>query len=468
MTYNTSTIRELRIGLRLSQKELARKLGMPTNQLSRLERGFDPLSEDTKFKIADVLEIAPSRLRSIDAPLCGEGYVTSQPKEFQIIERSRKLKPTKLAVIDLFCGVGGFSAGFDTHSEFQVSLGIDLLGDRLKTFSTNHPSAAALGSDIRTVTADQIFDNSPPPFVVVGGPPCQGFSSLRPFRNVEWADPRNNLGEEFIRIVSVLKPSWVVFENVVGLVTYNKGETLRAIQIALADLGYRIDTFILNAANFGLPQARERLFVVGNSHGKKFQRPIPTHFFEGRSMAGKSDLLIVADSGLFGDDLRPAVTFDDATSDLPELQAGQAASSYRQDSNVTDYQGKLRSKSGVLTLHEATNHSADMLEIIRHSGKNIHALPAGMVTSGFSSCYSRLDGDKPSTTITVNFVHPASNRCIHPTQNRALTPREGARLQSFHDDFVFAGSRSQIVKQIGNAVPPLLGGIIAHQILRSE
>jgi DNA (cytosine-5)-methyltransferase 1 len=107
-----------------------------------------------------------------------------------------------------------------------------------------------------------------------------------------------------------------------------------------------------------------------------------------------------------------------------------------------------------------------MMEIIKHSGKNISCIPRHLITSGFSSCYSRLDGDKPSVTITVNFVHPASNRCIHPICDRALTPREGARLQSFDDDFLFSGNRSQVVKQIGNAVPPLLGRAIGEALAK--
>ncbi|MFK8333370.1 DNA cytosine methyltransferase, partial [Pseudomonas sp. BJa5] len=102
----------------------------------------------------------------------------------------------------------------------------------------------------------------------------------------------------------------------------------------------------------------------------------------------------------------------------------------------------------------------------KYSGKNINCIPKGMVTSGFSSCYSRLEADEPALTSRVNFVHPASNRCIHPVQNRALTPREGARLQSFDDAYLFCGNRSQITKQIGNAGPPLLGKAIAGSIAK--
>lgn len=109
-----------------------------------------------------------------------------------------------------------------------------------------------------------------------------------------------------------------------------------------------------------------------------------------------------------------------------------------------------------------------MMEIIRHSGPNISSIPPHLITSGFSSCYSRLAADEPAPTITVNFVHPASNKCIHPTQDRALTLREGARLQSFDDSFLFApADRTKIAKQIGNAVPPLLGQVLGQALARS-
>ena len=131
---------------------------------------------------------------------------------------------------------------------------------------------------------------------------------------------------------------------------------------------------------------------------------------------------------------------------------------------MTDYQRRMRGGCKELTLHEATRHSEKMLEIIRSAGLNRNSLPEGMTSSGFSSTYSRLEAAQPSTTLTVNFVHPASNRCIHPEQDRALSPREGARIQSFPDSFSFFGTRSQIVKQIGNAVPPILGTIFGHSI----
>ena len=153
--------------------------------------------------------------------------------------------------------------------------------------------------------------------------------------------------------------------------------------------------------------------------------------------------------------------------DLPPLKSGQSIRMYDDDVRMTDYERSMRGHETRLSLHEATQHSAKMLNIIKHAGHNIHALPAGLVRSGFSSCYSRLEPNLPAVTLTVNFVHPASNKCIHPHQDRALTPREGARLQGFPDAFEFVGNRAQVVKQIGNAVPPLLGRVIAEALISS-
>jgi DNA (cytosine-5)-methyltransferase 1 len=204
--------------------------------------------------------------------------------------------------------------------------------------------------------------------------------------------------------------------------------------------------------------------VVGNRIGAEFAWPTPTHHLEWRSMAGRRPEVLRVDP-LFDGLLPPAVTLMDAIGDLPPVAAGKQASSYPTPiERLTGYQHAIRGGARHLSWHRATRHSEKMLEIIRHAGSSIAALPPGLVTSGFSSCYSRLDADRPSTTITVNFVHPSSNRCIHPHQDRALTPREGARLQSFPDDFEFHGTTAQVVKQIGNAVPPLLGQVIAEQL----
>jgi DNA (cytosine-5)-methyltransferase 1 len=446
--------------------------GISINRLMKIERGLSTPEEKDLKSLSDALGVSRTQLSSIKAPIkareCGEGYVTSRPSGVGRRERRSAIKQSLRPVLDLFCGVGGFSFGFEMTGQFQVTGGIDLLSDRLDTFSTNHGAAVAIGKDIRAVSVHEILADVPDPFVIVGGPPCQGFSSLRPFRNVEWNDPRNNLAEEFVRIVAQLKPEWVVFENVVGLLTHQNAKTLKAVVEAFQEVGYRTSVRVLNAAFYGLPQKRERLIIVGNRKGKAFKWPIPTHWFEHRSMAGQGDLLIKPETGLFSTQLPNAVTVAEAIGDLPAVLSGERKTKYDNKLKSSAYSRFIRNEAQDLQLHEATNHSQQMLEIIRHAGLNINALPAGMVTSGFSSCYSRLSADEPSTTITVNFVHPASNRCIHPIQDRALTPREGARIQGFFDTFQFRGTRSQIVKQIGNAVPPLLGHVIAQSLLESD
>ena len=469
----TLDIRSARQLSRMRQRDLAAATGISVRELMKLERGLVSPSEKVLRQISnslgmDVDRITVGQNKLFENPVTGEGYVTARPESTQIIPRSKPLDRTKKPVIDLFCGVGGLSYGFETHEEFQVVAGVDLLGDRLQTFSRNHGTANAYGQNINTISTDVLDSENPRPFTIVGGPPCQGFSSIRPFRNIEQNDPRNNLAEEFCRIVNDLQPEWLVFENVVGLLTHDRGKTFQAIVEAFEEIGYRTSANVLNAAYYGLPQCRERLIIVGSRKGKSFNWPQPTHLCEHRSMAGRQEFVLKPLSGLFTQDLPPAITIDESIHDLPQIAAGKKATTYQDDIEPTDYEFFIRNGAQQLTMHEATAHSPRMLDIIRQSGANIYALPEGLVKSGFSSCYSRLNGAEPSVTLTVNFVHPASNRCIHPYQDRALTPREGARLQGFLDTFEFIGTRSQIVKQIGNAVPPLLGRVIAQAILNSD
>ncbi len=470
MGLDIRSVRQLR-GMR--QRDLAAAAGITVHELMKIERGLIVPPELLLRRLSNCLEMDLNQLMASQSelfknPLTGEGYVTARPQATQTIPRKKVPQRGIKPVFDLFCGVGGFSFGFEVTRAYQVVAGIDLLGDRLQTFSRNHVRANAYGQDIRAIAIDTLDDENPRPFVIVGGPPCQGFSSIRPFRNIEKSDPRNNLAEAFCRIVYALQPEWVVFENVVGLLTYRNSHIFKAIIGAFEEVGYRTSAKVLNAAYYGLPQCRERLIVVGSRKGKLFKWPKPTHWCEHRSMAGRQDLVLKPDEGLFAQELQPAVTIDEAIHDLPSVKAGEIATNYRDNIESTPYEAFIRNGAQWLTLHEATAHSPRMLEIIRQAGTNIYALPKGTVTSGFSSCYSRLSGDEPSVTLTVNFVHPASNRCIHPYQHRALTPREGARLQSFFDTFEFSGTRSQIVKQIGNAVPPLLGRVIAEAILESD
>lgn len=376
-----------------------------------------------------------------------------------------------MKILDLFCGTGGFSKGFEKarNARYETVFGIDILPKSVETFQMNHKAALGVCGDIRKVRCEELsrrlkikrgeLD------LVIGGPPCQGFSSIRPFRSSNEDDPRNSLFEQFAGFVNWFRPRALVMENVVGLATHQSGQTIQQIEECFGGLGYDCQWRILNTATFGVPQRRERLILIGVQKGGKIAFPEPTHRNDGSTIGHKNKAkMLVAEEDLFSKtQFLPPVTVMDAIGDLPPIRSGEMASAYDRPAS-TSYQRERRNGSKELKLHFSTAHSTKMLEIIRHSGKNISSIPSHLISSGFSSCYSRLDGDATSVTITVNFVHPASNRCIHPVCDRALTPREGARIQSFDDDFEFAGNRSQIVKQIGNAVPPLLGRAIGEAL----
>lgn len=376
-----------------------------------------------------------------------------------------------MKIFDLFCGTGGFSKGFEKsrNADYETVFGIDLLPKSVETFRLNHPDATGLCEDIRKVRCEDLRSKLKirrgELGLIIGGPPCQGFSSIRPFRSASEDDPRNSLFEQFANFVNYFRPRALVLENVVGLATHQGGDIVSQIAECFTGLGYECDWRILNAANFGVPQRRERLILIGVEKGGKIVFPEPTHRTDGKTIGHKDrGKMIIGEEDLFTPrPLAPPVTVLDAIGDLPQIRSGQTATAYDRDP-FHSYQRDRRNGKRSLQLHFSTAHTPAMLEIIRHSGRNITSIPKHLITSGFSSCYSRLDGDMTSVTITVNFVHPASNRCIHPVCDRALTPREGARLQSFDDNFGFAGNRSQIVKQIGNAVPPLLGRAIGEAL----
>lgn len=382
----------------------------------------------------------------------------------------RQLSPP-MKVFDLFCGTGGFSKGFEKsrNADYEAVFGVDHLPNSVKTFRLNHARALGISDDIRKIRCEDVRNalklRRGELALIIGGPPCQGFSSIRPFRSSEVDDPRNSLFEQFANFVNCFRPRALVMENVVGLATHQGGRSIELIENCFRGLGYDCEWRILNAATFGVPQRRERLILIGVQKGGKIAFPEPSHLCDGSTIGhrNRAKMLLAEDDLFLTTKLESAVTVSEAIYDLPQIKSGETANQYER-SPSTSYQKDRRNGSKVLTMHESTSHSPKMLEIIRHSGKNISSIPKHLISSGFSSCYSRLDGDMTSVTITVNFVHPASNRCIHPKCDRALTPREGARLQSFDDDFQFAGNRSQVVKQIGNAVPPLLGRAIGEAL----
>ena len=464
-------IRALRLNRKIRQRDLAAQIGVTDHQIRQWERGltFPPSSifkSLAKFFDVSQTELEVAQRNFVTSVVPGEGYTTAQVQNARIEKPTTCLPPGRLRVLDLFCGAGGLSFGLELTDHFTTVAGLDILPDRISTFRANHPHAVGLALDVHKFSPDTFPDVCDGIDVIVGGPPCQGFSSIRPFRNLTEGDKRNTLTENFLMLVSLIRPRWFIFENVVGMLTHSQGHMLQTLIDGFEAAGYTVSWGILNAAYYGVPQHRERLFIVGNSAGLKFSWPMPTHYTEYESMAGDYSGA-VWNAPLFTQHLPPAITLNDALSDLPPVKSGQSAEAYK-CAPQNAFQKWARERSQALTMHKATRHSAHMLEIIQHAGANISAIPKHLITSGFSSCYSRLDGDRPSTTLTVNFVHPASNKCIHPVQNRALTPREGARIQAFPDGYGFLGTRSQIVKQIGNAVPPLLAKAIGEAVLRAD
>lgn len=471
MPKKINDMRTRRLELGLSQGDVADRAGVRETDLRKWERGLVLPDHASAGRIGKVLGIEAERLlqeqeRHAESATPGEGYTTAEPGKGVVVPRRVEPPTGRRRVLDIFCGSGGLSFGFEQSGGFTTTCGIDLLPDRIETFIANHQSATGVAGDLRAHSLRELHHLTGEVDVVVGGPPCQGFSSIRPFRNLTEGDPRNSLAEHYVLVINHLRPEWFVFENVVGILTHEGGSRLESVLAGLGAAGYSVDWRVVNAALFGVPQYRERVVIVGNRIGVPFIWPKPTHRVDYKSMAGARPEVIRTDP-LFSLGLPAAVTLMEAIDDLPAIPAAGEATAYEKPAR-TDYQRLMRNGSTQLTLHKATKHSQKMLEIIRHAGTNISALPPGMVKSGFSSCYSRLDADRPSTTLTVNFVHPASNRCIHPHQDRALTPREGARIQSFPDRFNFRGTSAQIVKQIGNAVPPLLGQRLAEAILQSE
>lgn len=349
----------------------------------------------------------------------------------------------KYNVMDLFCGVGGLSYGFANNENFNIVAANEIEKDIAIAYSLNHPDVKMYNcnvadiseNEIRTLIAKNKID------IIVGGPPCQSYSTL----GKRQLDERAHLFIEYKRILSIVKPKAFVFENVVGMLSMDKGKLFNQICSEFEELGYIIEFKILNAVNFGVPQHRERVILVGALGRNNYKYPIETH----------------------GEGKLPYVTLSDAFFDLPSLKSGEESVEYiGKPSN--DFLKFVRNSSA-LTEHKAPKNGAHLTQIMQtlKDGQCKDDLPKEIrPRSGFGNTYAKLWWNKPSTTITRNFACPSSSRCIHPRDSRAMSIREGARLQSFPDDYKFYGSDGVKRIEIGNAVPPLLSISIANQMLK--
>jgi DNA (cytosine-5)-methyltransferase 1 len=352
----------------------------------------------------------------------------------------------RLKVIDLFAGSGGLSYGFMKDPAFELLCAVEILTDMAKSFEFNHPGVKVYDDDIANFNRglfERDFEiKASEVDIIIGGPPCQAYSTIG--KRLQ-DDPRAKLFQEYFRLLEEFMPSFFIFENVRGLMTIDQGELLENIKDLFSTLGYHVEARLLNAADFGVPQHRKRIIIIGTLFNKKFQYPKPTH---GETM-----------QDLFSEGLLPYVTLSEALSDLPLIGNDDRGLQYSSEPR-NDYQKKMRETSnGRLNDHDSPKNGEKLIRIMQSlpQGGTLKDIPKEFrPTKAFGNSYSRLWWNQPSTTLTRNFGTPSSARCIHPLVPRALTTREGARLQSFPDDYTFLGGRGSKNLQIGNAVPPLL------------
>ena len=347
----------------------------------------------------------------------------------------KKRRKNNLNVIDLFSGCGGLSFGFQLAG-FNIKAAVDFDKDSLETIRHNKVSENALNIDLfqkdwikeleQHISLDDID-------VVIGGPPCQGFSLTGPR---QLSDKRNKLYKGMLDLVKKTKPSAFLIENVKGMATLYKGKVKEEIVSTFTELGYTVSTKILNSKFFGVPQARERLFYVGILKGEFI---FPKSIFDDEEL----------------------ITCREALSDLPSLIDLAETHSYNSNPK-SEYQDLIRGKTEVLSNHEPTRHTEEVINVISQvpEGGNHKDLPPGVGESRkFNEAWTRYDGNKPSRTIDTGHRNH-----FHYEYNRVPTVRENCRLQSFPDYFKVLGTKTSQNKQIGNAVPVLLAKILAEQI----
>ena len=348
-------------------------------------------------------------------------------------------------IMDLFAGVGGLSYGFSELPEFEIVAANEIEKAIATAYQLNHPNVTMFNCDINELTEEILTESlkGEKIDIIVGGPPCQSYSTL----GKRQMDDRANLFLQYKRILNLLKPKAFVFENVVGILSMDKGRLFQQIQEEFEKLGYTLKYKILNAVDYGVPQQRERVILVGFRGENTFEYPAPTH----------------------GEGLKPYVTLRQAIGDLPILKSGQSGEHYAKEPD-NDFLRFVRDSGSSLTEHNAPKNGAHLIRIMEalKDGQSKDDLPEEIrPKSGYGNTYAKLWWNRPSTTITRNFACPSSSRCIHPRDSRAMSIREGARLQSFPDDYKFYGSDSMKRLEIGNAVPPLLSVAIAKQMLEA-
>jgi DNA (cytosine-5)-methyltransferase 1 len=366
------------------------------------------------------------------------------------------MKEKSVGVIDLFCGAGGFSEGF-SQAGFKILAGVEVNSFAAKTFQIAHPGAFVFNDSIEKLCPKKVRRHlnlaRGELSCLIGGPPCQSYSLNNHQRGLK--DKRSRLFRSYLSFVEELLPSFVVIENVTGILSAGGGRAVEQITEALIDLGYDISIRTLRAEEYGVPQQRRRVIIIGSRNISAIEWPKPSH--------GKGKK-------------REFVKVDEAISDLPCIKNGQSGDFESFSSPPrSDFQKRMRKGARGVLNHSARRLSDLNMARISHvpiggSWRDIpfELLPSGMrraKRSDHTKRYGRLDPNGlASTILTKCDIHWGAY--IHPRQNRALTVREAARFQTFPDRYEFFGSKTDQYIQVGNAVPPLLAFAIARSIMQ--
>lgn len=343
--------------------------------------------------------------------------------------------------IDLFSGAGGMALGAN-KAGIKVLFSVELNRQAANTYVINHPKTIMFNMDISNIEKRH-FKSREKIDIIFGGPPCQGFStSNQRTRNFE--NTSNWLFKEFLRIVKYFLPKWVVFENVKGIFETKNGFFINSFLYSLQAMGYNIITWELNAADYGVPQIRRRIFVIGNLMGFSVEKP----------------------RALFSN----YVSVKEAINDLPVLSNGADNDEmpYKCEA-ISDYSKKMRNGGKTCRNNLVTLNSNYIIERYKYipKGGNWENIPEHLMQNYkdrlkcHTGIYRRLSENAPAVVLG-NF---RKNMLIHPLQDRGLSVREAARLQSFPDNYVFSGSIGYQQQQVGNAVPPLLAEAVFKQII---
>jgi DNA (cytosine-5)-methyltransferase 1 len=349
---------------------------------------------------------------------------------------------TTYNVLDLFCGCGGISKGFEMAG-YNIIGGIDFNKDATLTFAKNFKKAEVICGDITEISDDVVTEKFQSVDIIVGGPPCQGFSSANRWQK-EIDDPRNKLFFQYLRFVRILRPKALLIENVRGLLTRDNGYAKEQIIKLLTELGYFVSFTIEDASEYGVPQQRKRAVIVGirSDYNSK-----PFDFSSIEKL--------------------PKVTVDEALSNLYHLDKMPEKEIWEEPKALTTFQQEIQDGMSILYDHEIKYPAEIVQKRISYvpQGGNWKDVPEELWPSNrqnrHSSAYKRLHQNKPSCTIDTGNAH---SNYFHPLYNRIPSIRESARLQSFPDSFIFVGSRGSKYKQVGNAVPPFLARAIAKAL----